>query len=519
MRQAGQAAPAMPPSAPPIVDALRACVGERQVSTTPPDRVAYARDLWPRSQLDRLAGEAPQRPAAVVWPADAAQVAEVVALCRQHRVPIVPFGAGSGVCGGTLPIHGGVVLDLKRLKAVRQLRPADGIVEVEAGCVGERLERWLNRQGLSLGHFPSSILCSTVGGWVATRSAGQCSSRYGKIEDMVVDLEVVGGDGVVRRTPRADAGGVDWNAIYVGSEGTLGVITAATLRVQRLPTAQAFRGWRVPNIEAGVEIMRRAMQAGLRPSVLRLYDPLDTLMVGSDGDRKAAKGPLHSLKQGLLGKGGSGRGLRWALGHPRLSNGAVRLIPPGCLLLAVSEGSAAEARATDDAIAAIARGVQAEDLGEGPARAWLAHRYAVSFKQSRIYAAGAFVDTFEVATTWGEVRGLYDAVKAAVGRHVLVMAHFSHAYPGGCSIYFTFAGAGPTPQVMRARYDAAWQAGLDTAVTRGAAIAHHHGVGLSRGRHMGAAHGEAQRWFGALKATLDPDGILNPGKVFSEAPP
>ena len=153
------------------------------------------------------------------------------------------------------------------------------------------------------------------------------------------------------------------------------------------------------------------------------------------------------------------------------------------------------------------------DLGEAPGQAWLAHRYDVSYKQSRIYAMGAFVDTFEVATTWDNVMPVYDAVRSAVSQHVVVMAHFSHAYGGGCSIYFTFAGSGKNIQSMQQRYDGAWKAGLDAALQHGAAIAHHHGVGLSRMSHMKQAHGEGTRIFAALKATLDPTGIMNPGKV------
>ncbi|MCA9542384.1 MAG: FAD-binding oxidoreductase, partial [Myxococcales bacterium] len=360
----------------------------------------------------------------------------------------------------------------------------------------------------TLGHFPSSILCSTVGGWVAARSAGQCSTRYGKIEDMVVDLEVVTGEPALRRTPRA--GGLDWNALFTGSEGTLGLITAATLRVHPQPAARAFRGWRMPNTHAGLEVMRRAMQRGLKPSVLRLYDPLDTMMVGSGGEKKG--GLLSGLKHALT----EGPVLRGVLTLPRLTNAAIDRLPTKTLLVVVSEGEADEARETDEIIASLARAEGATDLGEGPGRQWLAHRYDVSFKQSKIYASGAFVDTFEVATTWARLPGLYDAVRNAVSPYVMVMAHFSHAYPGGCSIYFTFAGTGGAPRDMRDRYDAAWKAGLDTAIAHGAAIAHHHGAGLSRRTHMPSTHGEARRWFAALKATFDPAGVLNPGKLFAE---
>ena len=502
-----------------LIADLRRVVGSAHVATRMPDRTAYGRDLWPRSQLDRLAGEAPSLPQAVVWPGDPEQVCAVVRSCADAGVPLIPFGAGSGVCGATLPVLGGVVVDMKRLKAIRRVDPQAGEIEVEAGLVGERLERKLERRGLTLGHFPSSILCSTVGGWVAGRSAGQCSSRYGKIEDMVLDLEVVTGDGVLRRTPRVGqvAGGPDWNQVFIGSEGTLGLVTSASLRVHPQPEARAFRGWLAPDVAAGLAIMRDTMQAGLRPAVVRLYDPLDTVMVGRDGSDSERRGPTARLKT-LVESGGAlkQRATRFVLRHPRLVNALVGRLPERALLVVMTEGGAAEARGADDAIARIARSHGAEDLGEEPGRAWLAHRYHVSYKQSAVYEMGAFVDTFEVATTWSRLRPLYDAVRAAAGRHVVVMAHFSHAYPGGCSIYFTFAGTGRDPAAMRDRYDATWQGALDAAQAQGAAIAHHHGAGLSRASHMPAEHGEARRWFEALKGVLDPAGILNPGKLFAE---
>lgn len=500
-----------------LIAGLRADVGEAHVSTTPPDRVAYSRDLWPRTQLDRLVGDPPQMPTAVVWPGSPEEVAAVVRRCAAARVPIVPFGAGSGVCGATLPDRGGVVVDLKRLKAIRRIDADAGEIEVEAGAMGELLERRLEHRGLTLGHFPSSILCSTVGGWLAGRSAGQCSTRYGKIEDMVLDLEVVTGDGVLRRTPRVDAlsTGPDWNQLIVGSEGTLAIITSATLRVHPAPEARAFRGWLAPDVHAALEVMRETMQAGLRPAVLRMYDPLDTAMVGTEGSKSG--GPSSKLKDLLKGGSGSkGAVLRLALGHPRFVNALIERIPPRVLLVTMTEGSPAEAKATDDAIARAALRVGARDLGEEPGRAWLAHRYDVSYKQSGVYEGGGFVDTFEVATTWARLRGLYAAVRRAVSRYVVVMAHFSHAYPGGCSIYFTFAGSGRDHEEMRRRYDAAWRAGLDAAQAQGAVIAHHHGAGLSRAAHMPTEHGEARRWFLALKASMDPAGILNPGKLFAE---
>ncbi|MGC6418254.1 MAG: FAD-binding oxidoreductase [Bradymonadia bacterium] len=494
---------------------LVGALSDAQVCLGEATKRAYARDLWPQMQLDRLCGDELTPPQYVAYPNDVASVARVIDVCRNQRVPIVPFGAGSGVCGGTVPAKGSVVLDLKGLRRIRALDTTKRIVEVEAGYNGERFERWLNRRDLSLGHFPSSILCSTVGGWVATRSAGQCSSRYGKIEDMVESLEVVTADGLVRKTP-SQIDGLDWNQVFIGSEGTLGVITAATLRLHQFPAARHFRAWLMPDIQSGLGFFRDAMIGGLRPAVLRMYDPLDTRMVGADPNESmnGLSGRLRGLLSGPSRGGTSKKGaLRFALGQARLSNAFVRAWRGPVLAITVSEGSIEESRMTADSLAHIAREHGGEDQGEGPARAWMNHRYDVSFKQSKLYRAGCFVDTFEVATTWENVYQVYDTVRRAMAPYVVVMAHFSHVYPGGCSIYFTMAGSAPSVEKIRTKYRAAWHAGLDAALQAGAAIAHHHGVGLSRMSHMAAANGSAVDVFSALKSTLDPVGIMNPGKV------
>jgi len=514
-------APVFPEPPAPLLAALRAEIGEAHVSTREVDRLACARDMWPRSLIRQRAGAFDHPPAVVVWPGDEAQVAAVVRLAGAHGVPVVPFGAGSGVCGGTLPVRGGIVLDLKRLCRLLSLDERDRLLEVEAGAVGEVLERELERRGFTLGHFPSSILCSTVGGWLAGRSAGQCSSRFGKIEDMVRSLRWVDAAGVVRETPLRPGGRGpgSLDALLLGSEGTLGVITSARLAVWPLARQRWLRAFRFPDVEAGLRAMAATLRAGLRPAVLRLYDEFDTLLARSGKEDSAdpreslsASLPVLALPARALLK----RSLPLVLRAPRVLNTLTGLLPTGCLLVVALEGGLDGGQAWRlgcERIPALCAREGASDVGEGPAQHWWKNRYSISYKQSGLFAAGAFVDTMEVVATWDRLPRLYRAVRRALEPLAFVMAHFSHAYREGGSIYFTFAGAAEDDASAAALYDRIWDAAQAAVLAEGAAVSHHHGVGLSKARYLVRQLGPAQALAEALKACLDPRGILNPGKL------
>src|SRR3954470_4942777 len=260
---------------------LEAIFGPRRVSLRPVDLDTYARDMWPRMLLGYREGKPlPARPYAVVWPEHVREVIAVIKLAREQRLPIVPYGGGSGVCGGAVPIHGGITIDTKRMQQIRAVHAAELVCDVEAGLSGERFERELARRGFTFGHFPSSIYCSTVGGWLATRAAGQLSTKYGKVEDRVAGLTVVTGRGEVIETdgPTRALRGPSWTQLILGSEGTLGLITSARLRVSPAPQLKVFRGFEVDDVATGLQAIRRVVQKGLRPAVIRLYDEIDTLM-------------------------------------------------------------------------------------------------------------------------------------------------------------------------------------------------------------------------------------------------
>lgn len=523
-----------------VVDLAR-IVGAESVSTLEVDRLAYARDLWPRDLIRLRGGEIPAAPSCVVWPETPEEVGRVLKLAADLAVPIVPFGAGSGVAGGARPSQGGITLDLKRMRAIRSLDERNLRAEVESGILGDRLERALNQKGYTLGHFPSSIMCSTLGGWLAARSAGQMSTHYGKIEDMTLGVELVS-PGRIRRSmvgPRAGAE-TDWNALILGSEGTFGVITAAELRIRPLPERRELRGMQFPNVEAGLAAIRLMLREGLRPAVVRLYDAFDTFAGrghGQEDDVSLASGvgsfeavsqrardfiedvqrrlPSRDLAR-RVGRGLVHGAVRAVLGAPMVIERASRLLPEDCLLVLGFEGQPALVAAEAQRGLEIGLAEGGKDLGAGPGEHWLKNRYNVSFKQSKAYENGAFVDTMEVAATWDRLSNLYQSVRKAIAQDAFVMAHFSHAYPEGCSIYFTFVGVAPAadPGATLERYDRIWRNALLAVHAAGGTISHHHGVGELKAEAMAREHGTGgHKLHQSLKFGFDPKGVMNPGKL------
>ena len=502
-----------------------------RVSDDAADRVAYARDLWPRHHLAVRAGRvAEHKPGAIVWPESTEDVRKIVAWAHASKTPIVPFGAGSGVCAGILPNENVVVLDLKKMNRWRALDRRAPSLEVEAGEMGLPLEEKLNREGFTLGHFPSSILCSTVGGWVAARSAGQNSGFYGKIEDMVASLECVTGTGEVVRFSRRSAG-PDALPLVIGSEGTLAIVTSATLRLHAAPTARGFGAWSFPTTEDGWNAMREVFQSGLRPAVCRLYDPFDAMLARRGAVKSEKKS--HGKKSASPGYGAVA--LRKLLQSPEtfntvLESSAGARALGGSLLVMIFEGTGdAPHRDIEETKRMLAK-LHATYEGEGPAQRWLQHRYSISYRQAPVIASGLFLDTMEVAASWTNLRALYDGVRKAMGERVFVMAHLSHAYPDGCCIYFSFAGSaqsgrdhawslrsgvkkGEWDAACESVYDATWRAALDAAVASGGTLAHHHGVGRSKAPRLGPELGHGVDVVRSLQRTFDPAGILNPGAL------
>ena len=441
------------------------------------DTWAASRDCWPRDTLNFWNGTPEtEQPDWVVWPESADEVAEVLSYAMEQKKTVVPYGAGSGVCGGARGQSGAVVIDTKRLNTIGPLNEIRGTVRVQAGVNGQHLEDWLQARGYTLGHSPSSISCSTIGGWAAARGAGQFSSYYGVFEDMVVGMTAVSPSKGVFHVGLDSSANAEQMNLLLGSEGTLAILTDFTLRVRRLPETRWFRGFQFDCVEDAVDAMRLLMQEDLWPSVLRLYDPVDTL-IGGKTKKKNAKG-AHSawystwLKNITANKQLRGLALRLPLSYPSHLNGLVNRLSKGCLLIIGFEGPERLLNIQSQHALNILSG-KGSDLGEAPGWRWFHSRHAVSYKLMPVFEAGGFADTMEVACRWSQIVPLYHAVRAAVSPYGIIMAHMSHAYQEGGSIYFSFAGKGNLKT-----YEQVWQAAMAAVLAQGATVTHHHGVGV-----------------------------------------
>lgn len=460
--------------------ALVALVGAEHLHDGAATRWAYARDRLPYGTFRLREGEPPGRlPAAVVMPADEDELVALVQLARRLQRPLIPFGAGSGVLGGTVPLSGReLVVDLKRMNRLLQVDRVNGTATAQAGLNGAQFEAALQAQGFTAGHYPQSIAMSTVGGWAACRGAGQASSRYGKIEDMVLGLKAVLPDGrhvQVRPVARRSVG-PSLKDLWVGSEGTLGFITELTLRIWRRPEFEQGHVLALPSVGAGLELLREVMQAELRPQVARLYDEAESRartagVAGFDAGR-----PILCI-------------LKFA-GLPRLA----RLEAELALEIATRHG-------------ALPADLQ-------PYTHWESTRY--QSYSTAWQTDGHHMDTIEVTAPWSALPALHRACREAVlglAEGVHFGAHWSHVYPEGACQYMTLRLPPMAAERALALHHQAWDRVQRLTLDHGGSIAHHHGAGWFRGPWMEAELAGGLPVLQALKDALDPQNLFNPGKL------
>jgi alkyldihydroxyacetonephosphate synthase len=488
------------PPARPLPPDLEDAIGVEAIATGAADRLRHAAGKGYVDLARVRSGSLDAAPDAVLAPASAAEIRRVLDICSAEGIAVVPFGGGTSVVGGVEPLAGGlerlISLDLTRLRGVgvdeRSLTARLG-----AGLRGSEAEAALGARDLTLGHFPQSFEYATIGGFAATRSAGQASSGYGRFDGLVTSLRLIAPAGRLEtlETPHS-AAGPSLRELALGSEGVLGVIPDVTVRVRPAPARRRYEAWMAESFDAGAEIVRGLAQAETLPDVIRVSDEEETrISLALSGPSGLARSALDRYL-----------GLRSRRG--------------GALVIVGVEG---DSESVERRRSLAARGLRAGGavyLGRGAGRTWERGRYRGPYLRDALLDAGAMVETLETAHTWSQLRDLYDAVATAIaaalegeGTPGIVFCHLSHAYADGASLYFTFIARQRRGREVE-QWRAAKTAACEAIVGAGGTITHHHAVGSDHAPYMAAEVGATGvELLRAAKERLDPAGVMNPGKL------
>lgn len=472
--------------------ALTAVVGVAHASADHETRVRHARGKSTPDLLDLRGGETLSAPDLVLAPGSHEEVLALLQIASRARVAVSPFGGGTSVVGGLEPAGAGfaghLTLDMRRMNALISLDEESRLAEFQPGLRGPEAEALLAAAGYTIGHFPQSFEYATLGGFAAARSSGQASAGYGRFDEMVMGLTLATPVGtlVLGRAPKS-AAGPDLRQLVLGSEGTLGVITSLLLAVRPLPESRVYTGWRFGSFAKGTAALRRLAQDGPVPTILRLSDEAGTA--------------LNLARPAELGRGAAGE----------------------CLAIVGYEGSADSVQARRTGAEAVLRVMGAEpDADAGTA--WEHERYRGPYLRDALLDAGALVETLETVAFWSRLPRVYEAVTGAVREALtaqdtppVILCHISHVYPSGASLYFTVGCAALEDPIEQWRV--AKIAAGDAIESSGASISHHHGIGRDHLRWYEQEIGElACGVLRAVKAQLDPAGILNPGILIPGGP-
>lgn len=476
------------------LDNLRGIVGADNVSVNDFDRASHAYGKFYLDLIMLRLGRIPTPPDAVVFPRNENDVIAIVDFCNNERIPITPFGGHSSVSRGVETPKGGISLDMTRhMNGVIKVNEENYSVTVQPGIYGPDLENYLNnfKTGYTCGHFPQSFEFSTAGGWTVTRGAGQASTGYGKIEDIVLSLRVVTPAGVIAtKDYPAAAIGPDINNIFIGSEGTLGVVTEVTMKIRNYrPENTTLTSFVFKDFPSAVAAMKECMQSEFgKPHLFRISDSEETEVAFQSGGKS---GSFSDKVLQVLGYMPNER----------------------CLMFVSIEGDKAYTRFVASRIKKIAKKYKGFRTGSGPAEKWLEQRYSSSYLRDPLMDLGLMTDTLETAVTWENLIPLWEAGRKYVKSrpNTICMVHISHVYENGANLYFTFLS--PVKKGDDIDDFKEFHTGLiNTIHENNGSLSHHHGIGRMLGPWMSSEIGEnALSLLKSIKKHLDPNGIMNPG--------
>lgn len=478
----------------------------RLITTDAEDRIKHATGQSLPDWVAKRSGEIPAFPDGIAYPMNATDVRSLIDYAQSHDVKLIPYGGGTSVVGhinpqkNDLPV---LTVDMRRMNALRGLDPVSQIATFGAGVDGPQIEARLRAQGFTLGHFPQSFEYSTLGGWVATRSSGQQSLHYGRIEQLFTggSIETPTGTLDMPAIP-ASAAGPDLREIVLGSEGRMGIITEASVRISRLPELETFRGVFFPDFESATNAARAITQARIPLSMMRLSNPVETLTNLTMAGHKRAIGIMERYLQ-------------------------VRNIDNDkCMLIIGATGrKSVVSRAVKEAMS-IAREYKGVNIGALLGNQWKKNRFRGAYLRNTLWDHGYGVDTLETSVTWDKTITTMNDIESALkqtsaeqGEPVHVFSHLSHVYTHGSSIYTTYVfKLGETPQDTIKYWQAMKHSASQAIVKNGGTISHQHGVGVDHMPYLHAEKGETG--INALASIIkhfDPDNIMNPGKLINTA--
>jgi len=461
-----------------VREKLSEIVGKENVSDKEIDIFAYTKDTTLIAFNWTLEGKIAGLAELIVWPESPGQISSILKIANEERIPVIPYSEGSGVVGGAIPIYGGIILDMKKFNKILEINDKDLTVTVETGTNGMNLERHLNAKGYTTGHIPQSLYTSSVGGWIAHRAAGQFSTKYGKIEDMVMGMEIVLplGDIIKFKTIAKASTGPQLDKLFIGGEGTLGVVTKATLKIWPYPEKRALLSFAFPTFEDSLEATRQILRQQIYPGVIRIYDADET---------NRHFGHIEKAKDKVM--------------VVFVCEGVKRLVDLEALITK-------ETCEKNNGI----------DCGEEPVEHWFETRFRVT-ETSSTPPFKMVADTIEIGFLWDKAAEMYHSVLETTKKVkgvIMITAHVSHFYPNGVGFYFTFAGVPPKEMTDLEFYQVVWNTVVKTVEDAGGSFGHHHGVGINRSKWMPVEWGKSFETLKSIKNLLDPNNILNPGKIY-----
>lgn len=462
-----------------ILSELEDAVGRENCSERTVDKITHSVDYFWLSRMWADRGLRMPEADVVVSPKNAKEVSNVLKIANYYKMPVTTWGGGGGTQGGALPVCGGIVLDTKRMNEITDFNEKSMYIECGTGSIYKHIEWAANERGYATMHYPSSLTCSTVGGFLAHRGIGVVSTKYGKIDDMVLQMEVVLPNGDIINTSPAPkhAAGPDLNQIFIGSEGTLGIMTKAQIRIYDQPETRRFRGFLFKNMSDAFSASREILQK-FKPSVMRLYNEAETA----------------TLIKKIVG-----------------------VEKPGAFMNIAIEGVEALVDVEEKIMLDTFQKYHAEDLGSEYGEKWWKEKITF-FYPGHMMDLPQMFGTMDTIAPYDKIEKIYWAMKEAVETNypqAKFIAHFSHWYEWGCMIYDRFIVDNPPkdPHEALRLHNAIWSLGVRTAIANGGVVNDHHGVGIKLGRLMKEQYGPAMQVFEGLKKQLDPNGIMNPYKL------